>query len=77
MGVFNGIYYIIAWHRHFIIKSSKYLHWFSDRLLLLLLLTALWPYYLASSQLFSGKFSAGKDSQVAPMNLEPGFYFIH
>ena len=32
--------------------------------LLLLLLTALWPYYLASSQLFSGKFSTGKDSQV-------------
>ena len=31
---------------------------------LLLLLTALWPYYLESSQLFSGKFSAGKDSQV-------------
>ena len=31
---------------------------------LLLLLTALWPFYLASSQLFSGKFSAGKDSQV-------------
>ena len=32
---------------------------------LLLLLTALWPYYLASSQLFSGKLSAGKDSQVS------------
>ena len=31
---------------------------------MLLLLTALWPYYLASSQLFSGKFSTGKDSQV-------------
>ena len=34
----------------------------------MLLLTALWPYYpgyyLASSQLFSGKFSAGKDWQV-------------
>ena len=30
-----------------------------DMTMLLLLLTALWPYYLASSQLFSGKFSTG------------------
>ena len=36
---------------------------------MLLLLTALWLYYLASSQLFSGKFSAGKDSQVHATEL--------
>ena len=37
---------------------------------LLLLLTALWPYYLTSSKLFSGKFSAGKDSQTHYNNFE-------
>ena len=46
----------------FIINGLKTSH---ERVfMLLLLLTALWPYYLASSQLFSGKFSTGKDSQV-------------
>ena len=44
--------------------SSKYLSQFSSYRGDTLLLTALWPYYLASSQLFSGKFSTGKDSQV-------------
>ena len=28
MGVFNGIYHIIKWNRHFRINNSKYLHLF-------------------------------------------------
>ena len=28
MGVFNEIYHIITWNRHFIINNSKYLHLF-------------------------------------------------
>ena len=28
MGVFNGIYHIITWNRHFIINNSEYLHLF-------------------------------------------------
>ena len=28
MGVFNGIYHIFTWNRHFIINNSKYLHLF-------------------------------------------------
>ena len=28
MGLFNGIYHIITWNRHFIINNSKYLHLF-------------------------------------------------
>ena len=27
-GVFNGIYHIITWNRHYIINNSKYLHLF-------------------------------------------------
>ena len=26
IGVFNGIYHIITWNRHYIINNSKYLH---------------------------------------------------
>ena len=29
MGVFNGIYHIITWNRHFIISNSKHLHFIS------------------------------------------------
>ena len=28
IGVFNGIYHIITWNRHYIINKSKYLHLF-------------------------------------------------